>query len=270
MVLNGLNGSNQRSGFGVARDIFANMHVATIVPFSTLIGAPGDSGKLPGTSGNAMFIAKVLAYNAIISTVQAAHPMLEALVAEGLFIAGKMWYYKFLLNPTNVTFTHNKLQSIEETSDITIINTYRNAATTLSFKGVSGCTMPRDFMALTNKDGLDDSLPINTMRRYPKLSSAWLKFRQLEKFYNETNSDIIMMYDLDLYVGKFVNFSYSMDAQNPWIINYDMSFKLYPQLALHTTSAYDYSPFFNAMTERYGRSFAQDFEGKSKASKAGK
>jgi len=254
---------NVRNSDSIVRDIFANMHIATVVPFSTIISAPfPGSGKLPaGAAGNALFIAKALAYNAALSAAQAVTPYLEALVAEALFIAGKIWYYKFLLNPTNVTFTHNKLQSVEETSDMTIVNTYRNAASTLAFKGVSGCTLPREFMALMDTEA---ALPRETVTRYPKLSSAWIKFRQLEKFYNETNSDIVLMYDLDLYVGKMVNLSYSQDANNPWVINYDMSFKLYPQLALHTLSAYDYKPFFAAMTERYGRSFAQDFEGKSK------
>ena len=68
---------------------------------------------------------------------------------------------------------------------------------------------------------------------------------------------------MDLYVGKMVSFDYSQDANNPWVINYNMSFKIYPQMMLHTLSAYDYSSFFEAMVERYGKTFATDFEGKS-------
>jgi hypothetical protein len=55
-----------------------------------------------------------------------------------------------------------------------------------------------------------------------------------------------------------------MDASSPWVINYDMAFKLYPGMSLHTLNIYDYKPFFSAMYERYGRTFADDFEGKSK------
>ena len=253
---------NARNSDSLARDIFANMHIATMVPFSTIISAPGpDKGKLPkGRAADALFIAKALAYNAAISTAQAVSPYIEALVAEALFVLGKFWYYKFLLNPQNVTFTNNKLQSVEETSDITIINTYRNAATSLAFKGVSGCTLPREIMEATDTSA---ALPRETLTRYPKLSSAYIKFRQLEKFYAETNSDIVLMYDLDLYIGKLVNLNYSMDANNPWVINYDMAFKLYPGLSLHTLSAYDYKSFFNAMVNRYAQSFAKNFEGKA-------
>jgi hypothetical protein len=245
------------------REIFANMHVAMVMPFSTIVG----KSNLPSTSklDAAAFLGKTLAYNALASTAQAVTPYLEALVAEALFVMGKYYYYKFLLNPTNVNFGHSKLQSIEETSDLTIINTYRNTATTLTFKGVSGCTLPREFMTLMNTT---NALPKETLTRYPKLSSAWIKFRQLEKFYTEINSDIVLMYDMDLYVGKFVSLNYTLDANNPWIINYDMSFKLYPGLSLHTLSVYDYKSFFSSMVDRYGKTFATDFEGKSKKAPA--
>jgi len=256
--------NNLHNSGDFGRDLFANMHIATIIPFSTLMigqnNVPGKNNKL----GALAFIAKALAANALTSAAQSVTPYLEALVAEALFIGGQYWYYKFLLNPQNVNFSHTKLQVVEETSDLTIVNTYRNAASNLSFKGISGCTLPREFMVAM---GSESALPRETLSRYPKLSSAWIKFRQLEKFYTEINSDIVLMYDMDLYIGKFVSFGYSLDANNPWVINYDMAFKLYPDLMLHTLSAYDYTTFFNAMFDRYGRSFAQDFEGKSKEAK---
>jgi len=60
-----------------------------------------------------------------------------------------------------------------------------------------------------------------------------------------------------------VRFNYNQDANNPWVINYDMQLKIYPQMMLHSLSVYDYSTFFTAMVDRYGKTFATDFEGKS-------
>ena len=270
---------------GFAKGLLSSMHVATVIPMSTII-APVFSadktgkGEIPGSElakngryGGATlaFLGKVMAYNAASSLVQTVSGGLEALVAEAMFIMGKFWYYKFLINPSNFRMTTNKLQTVEETSDLTIINTYRNASPTMTFTGVSGCTLNRTFMELL--DPGQDSLPTTlagALVRYPKLSTAYLKFRQLEKFYNETNSDVVIIYDMDLYVGKLSAFNFNMDAQNPWVINYDLTFRLYPGLNLHTFSIYDYKPFFQELMNRYGSTFAKDFEGKSKASYPGK
>lgn len=258
---------NNRSDNPLLRDMWAKMHTVLIVPFSYMVqpaasffGKPGSSVLPNNPSGDAAFIGKIMAANLATSTASAVSITVEAAVAEALFVSGKLWYYKFLLNPNNVKIGHQKLQTIEETSDLTIINTYRNQASTLSFTGISGCTLPRDFMLLT---GQDTALPIETMARYPKLSAAWIKFRQLEKFYTDINSDIIIVYDMDLYIGKFVNLNYSQDANNPWVINYDMTIKAYPEMVLHTFSVYDYAPFFSAILDRYGKSFSTDFEGVS-------
>jgi len=239
------------------RAVFAGMHTMLIMPFSKILGRQ----KLPTDGyGAAAFLTKALMANTVISTAQALSVSIEALVSEALFVFGKFLYYKFLLNPQNVTITHSKLQNVSEASDITIINTYRNTAATMSIRGISGSLLPRDFMSVT---GAATKLPTETLARYPKLSAAWFKFRQLEKFYNEVNSDIVIMYDMDLYIGKFVSFNYSQEANNPWVINYDMQFKIYPAMILHSLSIYDYSTFFTAMVERYGKTFATDFEGKS-------
>ena len=240
------------------RSIFASMHTMLLMPLSSIVG--DNVPKSPLSLDAAKFLGKALAYNAVSSALQGVSSYLEALLAEVLFITGNYKYYKFLLNPQNVNFTHAKLQTVSEASDITIINTYRNSATSLSISGISGNLLPIDFMKAV---GAESALPTETMARYPKLSSAYIKFRQLEKFYKEVNTDIVMMYDMDLYVGKMVSFDYNQDANNPWVINYNMNFKLYPQMMLHTLSAYDYSSFFEAMVDRYGKTFATDFEGKS-------
>lgn len=253
----------QDTGERFVQQVFSKMHIMTIIPFSYIFKV-GSSGLPQGFLGDAEFLGKVMAANMIPSVVQSFGNMgyyIEALAAEALFIMGQFWYYKFLLNPSNVKIGHQKLQTISEASDITIINTFRNQSPTMSISGVSGCLLPR---ALMSAAGTEKSM-INEMAwaKYPKVSPAWLKFRQLEKFYNEINSDIVMMYDMDLFVGKFVSFEYSQDANNPYVITYSMNFRLYPGLMLHTLSAYDYKPFFDTMLQRYGNSFAKTFEGKA-------
>jgi len=245
------------------RSVFSNMHTMLVMPFSKIMGRSklkqgtnGEPDKFVATE----FLTKAIMTNFATSVLQTLSVSIEAIVAELLFVFGKYQYYKFLLNPQNVTITHAKLQNISEASDLTIINTYRNTAATMDLKGISGCLLPRDFMKVL---GTDTALPIETMTRYPKLSAAWFKFRQLEKFYNEVNSDVVIMYDMDLYVGKFVSFNYTHNADSPWVIDYNMQFKIYPMMMLHTLSAYDYKTFFNEMVNRYGKTFSTDFEGKS-------
>lgn len=244
------------------RKVLSGMHTMLLIPMSTILTSFGLSGgSVPKDAwGDALFISKVVAANLLASTAQSISVALEAAVAEALFVLGNFSYYKFLLNPQNVSISNSKLQSIQETSDLTIINTYRNTAPVMNIRGISGCTLPRDFMVLS---GEATKLPTETMARYPKLSVAYLKFRQLEKFYNESNSDLVMMYDMDLYVGKLVSFNFNADAGSPWVINYDMQFRIYPNMTLHTLSAYDYQTFFDEMVRRYGKTFSDNFEGKT-------
>jgi hypothetical protein len=260
----------KESVFKAGRAIWANMHTAVVIPINNIFNFNffgKDAGTLtkkgtisPGdTKSNIEFLSRTLSYNLISSVIQSPNLGLEAAVSELMFITGSYWYYKFLINPQNFSLSNTKLQNISETSDITIINTYRNQAPTLNLSGISGCTLPRKFMQISNTD---TELPTESFSRYPKLSAAWVKFRQLEKFYNDINSDVVLMYDMDLYVGKFVSFNYNQDANNPWVINYDLQMRIYPGMVLHTTTVYDYAPFFNKMVERYATQFSKNFEGK--------
>jgi hypothetical protein len=260
-----------------AKEVFSQMHVCTIMPMSVLMDSfitqvstgvrqPNDFGAKD------IFLSKLMAYNTLTSGAKALETFaksnqvyipIEALVAEVMFITGHYWYYKFFINPHSFSLTHQKLQVEEETSDLTIISTYRNKAMNMSFRGVSGCILSRELLQMN-----PDSLPsdwLGALLRYPKLSGAWLKFRQLERFWREINTDIAILYDMDLYIGKFTTFNYNQEANNPWVINYDMAFKIYPGLILHTMSMYDYGAFFDAFNQRYGLSYTKTFEGKSKA-----
>jgi hypothetical protein len=255
---------------GFAKGLLSSMHIATLIPMATMIAPYSDTQKQgKGELGSAFsFVTKAMLYNAAASTAQSISGYVEALLAEALFIMGKFWYYKFLINPQNFSLSHSKLQSVEETTDLTIINTYRNASPTMTFSGISGSTLNRAFIELMDPNQIMFPSDLRgAMVRYPKLSTAYLKFRQLEKFYNETNSDVVIVYDMDIYVGKMSSFNFNMDANNPWVINYTMVFKLYPNMSLHTFSAYDYTPFFDEMTRRYGSTIASDFEGKAKGKK---
>ena len=245
-----------------ARKLLAQMHNTTIIPLSFIFNRGGFVTDIADGSFNKMpFIALVGGVNALTSIfgVIPAGQRIEALISEVLFITGNMWYYKFLINPQNVSFGLQKLQVEEETSDIPILNTYRNKIMPMTFTGISGCTIPRDLLAQSKTDGL---LVTDNMLKNPKLSAAWMKFRQLEKFYNEVNGDIAILFDMDLYIGKFVSFNYSQNAENPWQIDYTLSMKIYPDLILHTLNVYDYATFFDALYARYSRFLADDFEGK--------
>jgi hypothetical protein len=244
--------------------VFSEMHTATIIPMYVLMrdsipGTPLDSAKFLGKLGTASFAASV-----VKQMGNAIYIPLEALLAEVMFTAGKFWYYKFYINPSNLSVNHQKLISEEEVSDLTIINTYRNKAINLGFKGVSGCTLPRGWMTLLNSETVMPSDPNSYLVRYPKLSEAWMKFRQLERFFREINTDVCLLFDMDVFIGKFISFNYTQDANNPYIINYDLQMRVYPNLMLHLMTPSDYDVFFDTLYDRYGRTFVKTFEGKSR------
>ena len=160
---------NQQDAPG--RQLLSKMHVVTIIPLQYVIAPFYDKTgfNLTTTKGKVGFLSTAVAANLITSTVQTVGIALEAAVAELMFIFSKFWYYKFLLNPQQKSYTFSKLQNVEETSDITVVNTYRNKADGLSFTGISGCTLPRDLMKLV---GPIKPLGEDNMSRYPKLSAA--------------------------------------------------------------------------------------------------
>lgn len=255
-----------KKGLAGGRDLWANMHNILLMPLNILV-----KEFLPQSISNSgqtvAFLMGVQGMNLALSAAQTVKEVtgkyvsVEALLSELLFITSKPSYYKFMINPSNVRFAHQKLQMEEETSDLTVINTYRNKAVPLSFTGVSGCTLPKWLLQM---DAFKGSIPRESVwAHYPKLSAAWVKFRQLERFYLEHDTDVVILYDMDLYIGKFVNFNYSQDAQNPWVINYDIQFKIYPDLMIHLLSVSDYAAFWTALYDRYGRTFVGGFAGKS-------
>lgn len=247
-----------------SKRLLANMSNMVIVPVEQIFNSQTiQDGKANRVSviGGMSFLNLLPSVAQSISTGVLGTNGLEALMSEIIFISGESNYYKFLINPQNMRFDYQKLQSEEETSDITVINTYRNKAMPLSFSGVSGSLIPKTILKL-KPDELG-KLPIDSLLKNPRLSVAWMKFRQLEKFYESTNSDIAILFDMDLYVGKFVSFNYSMEAENPWQISYDISIKIYPDMVQHNIyKIWDNNKFFNAVDERYGRFMVDNFEGK--------
>ena len=208
----------------LARSVSSNMHNMIVIPMSKVLTAQNLGGRF---MQNASFITEIIAQNYATSIIQSVSEgigeatgvgtiPLEALVAEAMFLTGNYDWYKFMLNPETLRTSHTKLQNEEETSDLTIINTYRNKASTMAFTGISGCTIPRTVLQVS---GSEFKLPTETFATYPKLSAAWIKFRQVERFYKEINEDIAILFDMDLHVGKFTNFNFTQDAKNPWVIN---------------------------------------------------
>lgn len=196
-----------------------------------------------------------------ISTGALSTNGLEALMSEIIFISGGSNYYKFLINPQTLRMDYQKLQSEEETSDIAIINTYRNKPVGMSFSGTTGSLIPKTILKL--KPDEMGKLPIDSLLKNPRLSVAWMKLKQLERFYEITNSDIAILFDLDLYIGKFTSFSYSRNAENPWQIDYDVSIKIYPDMIQNNIyKVWDNTRFFDAVDDRYGRFTVDNFEGK--------
>jgi hypothetical protein len=141
--------------------------------------------------------------------------------------------FRFSINPQNATFTKNKVQAVTLTKAGYELQYWRNQMIGIAYVGRSGAFQPpsqtlqnlgasvQDVKNLT-AGALGNSL--NDIR----LSPAWLKFQRFQDFYDTASGDLMMVFDGVFYQGFFEDFSFSQDANNPFIINYNFKFSAYP------------------------------------------
>jgi len=127
-------------------------------------------------------------------------------------------YYTFRINPSKLDKKFGKIRDNKLTGRGNVQQTHGNQLTTFSYSGTMGNMYPP-----FSTPGID-------LIRAPQLSVAWHALAMFERFFLEQDGDLLFVFEYDTFVGRLDSFSYSMDANNPWLINYQFQTSMYPNM----------------------------------------
>lgn len=143
-------------------------------------------------------------------TAQATQ-MAEILVAKLTISSYSTKYFMFRLNPNKLDKSFPKIRNNKLTGAGLVQDTHGNQGITYTYSGTMGSMRPA-----------------YSPLRLPQLTPAWYYLQLFEKFFLEHDQDLIFLLDDEVIIGRFDTFSYGLDANNPWLINYRFQVTMYP------------------------------------------
>ena len=145
-------------------------------------------------------------------------PATEAL-ASGLLSSlrsGFGAFYRFVLNPQEISMDESKLDTIIYTkAGHDTMHWEHDDAIKIRYSGVSGSLVPPPEAI---------RLKINDIR----LSAAWRRFEQFKRFWRASRRDMVIIWDGVYYRGIMKSFTHKRSAAGPWLINYSFDFQALP------------------------------------------
>ena len=140
------------------------------------------------------------------------------------------WYYIFHINPNNVSFVERKLQTLHEYGwGYYDLEYYGDSLTTISVKGTTGLLFPPpEVREIVLSDKRVGEAVLKQTGYDARLSVAWLKFNILHRFYKDSTQRLLFIYYSKVYFGFLESFTFAQDAENPRRINYEFSFRAFP------------------------------------------
>ncbi|GAH13203.1 unnamed protein product, partial [marine sediment metagenome] len=70
-----------------------------------------------------------------------------------------------------------------------------------------------------------------------RFSQAWAKLEAFKKFYEDSETNIQMYYDGMIHEGFFSDFNFDKDADDPYHIEYNFTYMVYPHQSHALTTA---------------------------------
>lgn len=134
--------------------------------------------------------------------------------------------HRFRLNPRRISFSEEKLVQTVLTkggwdkqfwrlgSDNE--NASGNKLMQITFEGQTGSLVPSEFFL---RQGITDI----------RLSPAWRSFLLLQDFFRSHNGDLRMIFEGDVYEGHSGTFAFTLEADNPYLVSYRLTFMAYPE-----------------------------------------
>ncbi len=120
-------------------------------------------------------------------------------------------YFMFRINPNKLDKSFPKIRDNKLTGAGLVQDTHGNNGITYTYAGTMGSMRPA-FSPL----------------RAPQLTPAWYYLELFEKFFLTHDQDLIFLLNKEVIIGRFDSFSFGLDANNPWLINYRFQATMYP------------------------------------------
>lgn len=180
----------------------------------------------------ASYLGQSLSYLVSMSTAlqreltQQAFQLADIAIAQMVAAPNIAKYYMFRLNPSKLDKSFAKVRTNVQTGAGLVMDTFANNGITYVYSGTQGMMRP----ALS-------------VLRMPQLTPAWHYLQLFEEFFLKHKSDLIFVLDEEAAVGRFDSFSYGLDADNPWRINYRFQVTMYPDTKFSLFSGYIGSAF---------------------------
>lgn len=168
----------------------------------SLIDAISDSGAIGDVDQSSNLYLEIRAQ---------ANQLAEILVAKLAISNYSTKYFMFRLNPNKLDKSFSKIRDNKLTGAGLVQDTHGNNGITYSYTGTMG-----------------SMLPALSPFRMPQLTPAWYYLQLFEKFFLEHDQDLIFLLDNEVIIGRFDSFSFGLDANNPWLINYRFQATMYP------------------------------------------
>lgn len=158
-------------------------------------------------------------------------------------------YFRFRINPNRLSKRRKKITTQKYTGNGWDVDTRGEEMIVYSYSGNSGSLVAvevyQKLMSILNgylkKSGIFDSFLGNIVDYFiynPKLSSAYIKMVMFDKFWKSNNDDLLIVWEDNTYLGKFQSFEWNQDAMNPYLINYNFDFVVYPQFNYNTNTGW--------------------------------
>lgn len=154
-----------------------------------------------------------------------------------------MDYFKFRINPNKLSVPKKKIVDIKYTGDGYDIDVRGQELIMYSYQASTGSMMPDNMLDKVGLPLLNQLFSILNLgqeltgqnifkfpeiTRNPKLSDAYIKFKLFELFWEKNDDDLLIFWEDDCYLGKFINFNYTVDGLDPYQIKYNFDFAVYP------------------------------------------
>jgi len=177
-------------------------------------------------------------------------------------------YFKFRINPNKLSVPKKKMVDNKYTGDGFDLDTRGQEMIPYSYKASTGSLVPDNLLEgaclpylneLFSVLNLGQELSGTNLQRFPqltanpKLSGAYIKFKLFEQFWEQNNDDLLIFWEDDCYLGKFMNFSYEVDGFNPYQIMYTFDFMVYPDFKYNLLTGYITENSFATIKKTFNR-----------------
>jgi hypothetical protein len=179
-----------------------------------------------------------------------------------------MDYFRFRINPNKLSVPKKKIADIKYTGAGWDIDIRGQELIMYSYKGSTGSLVPDNILngvtlpylnELFSIMNLGQELTGNYFYRFPqltsnpKLSSAYIVFKLFELFWEQNNDDLLIFWEDECYLGKFLNFTYEIDGMNPYQIMYSFDFAVYPEFKYNLVTGDITESDFISIQKRFNR-----------------